>query len=238
MSRDRYRLAFDSVADIYERARPGYAPEAIEWVAARLPFRRVLDLGAGTGKLTRQLVGAGADVVAVEPGPEMRAVFAQALPDVELREGSAEAIPLPDASVDTVTVAQAFHWFDTGPALTEMHRVLEPDGGFALLWNRWDEADELMRALDEAVPRKGGHNQDAYAALVATPLFSGLEERAFPHADQLDPETAVARVSSISRVAAAEPAEREEMLGHVRALVGTGTVTFRMITSVLIADRA
>jgi SAM-dependent methyltransferase len=237
VSRDRYRLAFDSVADVYESSRPGYAPDAIDWLATRLPFRHVLDLGAGTGKLTRQLVAAGADVVAVEPGPEMRAVFRRALPNVDVHEGSAEAIPLPDASVDTVTAGQAFHWFETTRALAEMHRVLRPGGGFALLWNRWDEDDELMRALNDAVPRMGGHDESAHAAIEASPLFTGLEERLFPHADEVESETAVARVSSISVVAAAEPADRERTLERVRELVGPGTVTFRMITSVLVADR-
>ena len=128
MSRDEFRLSFETVADAYERARPGYAPAAVEWIAERLPFGRVLDLAAGTGKLTRQLVARGADVVAVEPGEEMRAVLARVVPGVEVLAGSAEAIPLPDESVDTVTVAQAFHWFRAEEALAEIHRVLRPGG--------------------------------------------------------------------------------------------------------------
>ena len=139
MFRDRYRLSFESVADVYERTRPAYAPDALAFVAQRLPLRRVLDLGAGTGKLTRQLVELGADVVAVEPGDAMRALLERVVPEAEALAVSAESIPLPDVSVDVVTVAQAFHWFRPTEALAEMHRVLRPGGGFALFWNHWDE---------------------------------------------------------------------------------------------------
>src|SRR6478672_11776732 len=124
VSDDRYRCSFDSVAEIYERTRPGYSDEALAFVAQRLPLKRVLDLGAGTGKLTRQLVALGADVVAVEPGDAMRAVLERVVPEAQVLAGSAEEIPLPDASVDTVTAAQAFHWFRTDEALAEMYRVL------------------------------------------------------------------------------------------------------------------
>src|SRR3954470_12156443 len=91
VSRDDCKHAFEAVADVYERSRPGYAPDAVAWIAERLPFGRVLDLGAGTGKLTRQLAAVGADVVAVEPGDEMRAVLQRAVPDVEALAGTAEA---------------------------------------------------------------------------------------------------------------------------------------------------
>ncbi len=147
-----YRYSFETVAEQYERNRPPYADEAVAWVAERLgivPGSRVLDLAAGTGKLTRQLLALGAEVVAVEPGDEMRAVLERVLPDVEALAGVAEAIPLPDASVDAVAVGQAFHWFDHDAALAEIRRVLRPGGGLGLLWNRWDEADPLLAAVDE-----------------------------------------------------------------------------------------
>src|SRR5579875_2800020 len=118
MADDRYRLSFERVASDYERARPAYVEEAVDWALERLGARsgtRVLDLGAGTGKLARQLVSRGLDVVAVEPGDEMRAVLAAELPWVEALAGSAEAIPLEDGSVDAVLVGQAFHWFETEP---------------------------------------------------------------------------------------------------------------------------
>ncbi|MDX6479665.1 MAG: hypothetical protein QOG85_175 [Gaiellaceae bacterium] len=151
MSDPRYARSFDSVAEQYERARPEYADEAVDWLVERLglgPGARVLDLAAGTGKLTRQLVRRGLDVVAVEPGDEMRSVLRRVLHEVEALAGTAEAIPLPDASVDAITVGQAFHWFEQEAALAEMARVLRPGGGVALLWNRWDEKDPLLSHVD------------------------------------------------------------------------------------------
>jgi ubiquinone/menaquinone biosynthesis C-methylase UbiE len=238
--RDRYRLSFDSVAEVYERARPSYAPDALAWIAEQLPFRRVLDLGAGTGKLTRQLVALGADVVAVEPGDEMRRVFRRVLPDIELHPGGAEAIPLPDGSVDTVTVAQAFHWFDRPAAFGEMHRVLAPGGGYALLWNADDREDALMKAIDTVIDplRTTAHRHEGeMEEILASPLFSAVEQRVFPHVQQLDADSAVERVSSVSAVSAASPELRERALEEVRRLVGTGTVRFPMNTTVVIAHR-
>jgi ubiquinone/menaquinone biosynthesis C-methylase UbiE len=238
--RDRYRLSFDSVADVYERSRPEYAPDALAWIAQRLRLDRVLDLGAGTGKLTRQLMALGADVVAVEPGDEMRAVLARSVPGVDVRAGSAEEIPLEDASVDAITVAQAFHWFRVNEALREMHRVLRPGGGFALLWNEWDEEDALMRALNEVVNTlrpQGTHGGRHYEALQESELFGPREEQSFHHADEVPAAVAVERVSSVSALAAAETADRERALAEVRKIVGAGTVRFPMLTKVYIADR-
>jgi ubiquinone/menaquinone biosynthesis C-methylase UbiE len=146
-----YARAFDSVSEQYERARPEYAEEAVDWLVERLglsPGSRVLDLAAGTGKLTRQLVRRGLDVVGVEPSDEMRAVLERMVPGAEALAGTAEAIPLPAESVDAITVGQAFHWFDRDVALDEMARVLRSDGGVALLWNRWDEDDPLLSRVD------------------------------------------------------------------------------------------
>ena len=241
MPDDRYRLSFDSVADVYERSRPPYAPDALAWIAERLPLHRVLDLGAGTGKLTRQLVALGAEVIAVEPGDEMRRVLRSVLPEVEALAGSAEAIPLPDTSVDAVTVGQAFHWFRTSDALREMYRVLRPGGGFALLWNEWDDDDPLMHALNQIVEslRPDGSRGDRQRDEVwASPLFSGHERRTFGHAEQLPAEVAVQRVSSVSAMAAAEPEERQHALAAVRKLVGAAMVVFPMTTTVFAADRA
>lgn len=238
---ERFRCSFDSVADVYERARPQYAPDALAWIAGELPLRRVLDLAAGTGKLTRQLAALGADVVAVEPGEDMRRVFAEALPGIELHAGSAEAIPLPDGSVDAVTVGQAFHWFRTADALAEIHRVLRPGGGFALLWNADDREDALMAALDAVVePLRTTHHrrQGQLDEILASPLYRGHEQRDFRHVQELDAEVAVERVSSVSAVAAATSARRERALREVRKLVGAGTVCFPMVTTVVLAHRA
>src|SRR5947207_16006721 len=119
--------SFELVADLYERARPGYPPEAIAWLAEQLDLRAgrtVLDLGAGTGKLTRALVATGAHVIAVEPGDAMRAELSRAVPEAQALCGAAEEIPLPDASLDAIAVGQAFHWFRHDEALPELHRVL------------------------------------------------------------------------------------------------------------------
>jgi ubiquinone/menaquinone biosynthesis C-methylase UbiE len=238
---DRYRLSFGSVAETYERARPRYAPDAIEWLGTRLPLRRVLDLGAGTGKLTRQLVETGAEVVALEPDPEMCAVLKRLLPDIELHEGSAESIPLPEGYVDVVTAAQAFHWFDAERALREMHRVVRPGGGVALFWNEWDEDEPLTRHLNEIVaslrPRSWVRDTEADHPLETTPLFGDVELQRFRHADTIDPELVVERVASVSTVVVASSAARERALDDVRALVGDAPVRFPLVTSVGVADR-
>ena len=143
---------FSASADAYERGRPGYPDEAIAWIVERLrlePGRNVLDLAAGTGKLTRALVPSGAQVIAVEPIDEMREQLFAALPDVDAFDGTAESIPLPDASVDAVTCAQAFHWFRAAEAVQEIHRVLRPGGSIALIWNIRDLSDRLQARVQE-----------------------------------------------------------------------------------------
>jgi SAM-dependent methyltransferase len=241
VSDERYRCSFDSVAEIYERTRPGYAGEALTWIAERLPLNRVLDLGAGTGKLTRQLVGLGADVVAVEPGDAMRAVLQRAVPEAEAVAGSAESIPLPDESVDVVTAGAAFHWFRTHEALAEMHRVLRVGGGVALLWNEWDDEDPFVRGLNEILtrlrPEGTHHGEEAFAAIDSSPLFRGRQERHFPHADRLDVEALVGLMASISAVAAASPDEQADVEKQVRALVQEPVVDFPMTTGVVVLDR-
>jgi ubiquinone/menaquinone biosynthesis C-methylase UbiE len=241
VSDDRLRCSFDSVAEIYERTRPGYSDEALAWVAQRLPLQRVLDLGAGTGKLTRQLVALGADVVAVEPGDAMRAVLERVVPEAEVLAGSAESIPLPDGSVDVVTAAQAFHWFRPGEALEEIHRVLRPGGGCALIWNEWNDEDPLVHSLNEILARlrpEGTHQGDvAFAAIEASPLFQNREERQFAHSDSLDVDALVGLMTSISAVAAATPDERAGVEAEVRALARGPQVDFPMSTGVVVLDR-
>ena len=225
--RDRYACAFESVVDAYERGRPGYAREGVEWIAEKLdlrPGRTVLDLGAGTGKLTRLLVRTGASVVAVEPGDAMRARLERAVPGVEALARTAEAIPLADASVDGVTVAQAFHWFDPETALPEMRRVLRSGGGVALLWNTRDERDPLQRHIDAllaplrgAVPPRDEH--DPRELLPASGLFSSVAHARFEHEQGVDEDAFVERFTSVSFVAAASPEERELVVSELRRLV-------------------
>jgi SAM-dependent methyltransferase len=142
--------SFGAAADAYERARPDYPEAAVDWL---LPAgaRTVLDLAAGTGKLTRALVARGLEVVAVEPLAEMRATLAAALPEVRALEGTAEAIPLPDASVDAIKVAQAWHWVDPERAAAEAARVLRPGGTLGLVWNRRDERVDWVARLSEVM---------------------------------------------------------------------------------------
>lgn len=185
----------------------------------------MLDLAAGTGKLTRQIVPTGADVVAVEPVDGMRRKLAESLPDVEALAGTAEAIPLGDASVDAVLCAQAFHWFDADHALAEIHRVLRPGGGLGLIWNVRDEVVEWERRLSELLSRYDARRprflrEAAWREVFErTTLFTPLEERQFRHTQEGDAETMVARVASISFVAGLPEAERVSFLGEVRRLV-------------------
>jgi ubiquinone/menaquinone biosynthesis C-methylase UbiE len=188
------------------------------------PGSKVLDLAAGTGKLTRQLVPSGAELVAVEPVAGMRAKLAETVPGVPALEGTAEEIPLGDASVDAVFCAQAFHWFDAERALEEIHRVLRPGGALALVWNVRDETVEwerrlskLMKRHQSSPPRKRwGRWRKAFKR---TKLFTPLEERRFSHQQEGDIETMLARVASISFVSALPDEERAEFLGKVRELV-------------------
>jgi ubiquinone/menaquinone biosynthesis C-methylase UbiE len=247
VSEDLYRLSFEAVAEQYERARPTYADDALRWLVDRIgigPGRRVLDLAAGTGKLTRQLVALGASVVAVEPGDAMRALLERIVPEAEPLAGSAEAIPLDDTSVDAITVGQAYHWFRPEEALAEMHRVLRPGGAVALLWNQWDEDDPLQREIDELLeplrPPAAAHREepDGRRALEESPFFGPIDERLFRHRRALNADQLVEWVSSTSAVVTAPPAERARIEARVRSLAGDGEVELTLKTLVLVLDRA
>jgi SAM-dependent methyltransferase len=215
---------FQRAADAYRRGRPDYPDEAIAFLARRLrlaPGSRVLDLAAGTGKLTGLLVPTGADVVAVEPVAAMRETLAADLPGVEVLDGRAEAIPLDDASVDAAVVGQAFHWFDGPAALAELHRVLRDGGSLALMWNvRDDERSAFWASMTrELEPLRGdtpSHRSTAWGkAFDRTDLFSGLKTRSFPWEHPTTREGAVDRVLSISFIATMPEDER----GRIRELV-------------------
>ena len=239
MIHDAASTGFSRTPDAYERGRPEYPPEAIEWLAARLG-RSVLDLAAGTGKLTRPLVAAGLDVVAVEPLAEMRALLPSS---VRALEGTAEAIPLDAGSVDGVVVGQAFHWFDGDSALPEIHRVLRPGGMLAIVWNRRAPADPIGGPLDEILdPYRGAvptHRGEAWRVPFGrTSLFSELEEETFHNEQVLDAGGMEARVGSISFIASLDPAERDKVIARARALVGEGTVVVPYVTEVLTCRRS
>jgi SAM-dependent methyltransferase len=233
-------VGFARSADAYERGRPAYPEAAVAHVVAQLPARAVvLDLAAGTGKLTRPLLAAGLRVVAVEPVAEMRAALPR---EARALEGTAEAIPLDDGAVDAVTVGQAFHWFDGDAALREIARVLRGDGLLALFWNRRVANDPVNRAIDALVdPHRGEvptHRGDSWrAAFERTALFGPLEERTFDNAQELDANGLEARVGSISFIAALEPSERARVIERTRALAGAGTVTVPYTTEVHVCRR-
>jgi SAM-dependent methyltransferase len=214
--RERAR-SFGQVAAAYERARPGYPEDAVDWLVGSEPLR-VLDLGAGTGKLTRQLVARGHRVTAVEPSREMLAQLRAEVPAAQAHEGSAEAIPLPDASVDSVVVAQAFHWFDAPVALLEIARVLGPGGRLGLVWNMRDDSVPWVARLSELIGAEQDSDDWLEKTIGASGLFGPVEERTFAHEQRVDRETLLDLVSSRSYLAVQQPPEREAILGSVGEL--------------------
>lgn len=204
----------------YERHRPEYPEEALRWAAQQLGLEsgaRVLDVGAGTGKLTRGLVALGFEVVAVEPGGPMLAQLREVVPEAEAHEAPAEAIPLPDESVDVAFAGQAFHWFDRERAVPELHRVIAPGGGLALLWNWWDERDPLQRELGELVGY-AGHEPYREEELPGKPWFRELGRTVVETVQESSPEALVGYLSTASAYLVAEPDEREESLRAVQEI--------------------
>jgi SAM-dependent methyltransferase len=231
-------IGFARSAEAYELGRPGYPAAALEPLRLSSAMT-VLDLAAGTGKLTRALAESGAIVIAVEPVAEMRT----ALPEsVRALDGTAEAIPLEAASVDLVTVAQAFHWFDGPAALTEIHRVLRPGGRLALLWNRRVEEAPVNQAIEALVePHRMGtptHRGDGWrAAFDHTALFGPLEEHVFAGEQVLDEDGLAARICSISFIARLPEPERAGLLARARELTAAGPVTVPYRTEVQVCAR-
>jgi len=211
-SRAALARSFGSVAGEYERARPGYPRAAVEWLAGERSVR-VADLGAGTGKLTRTLVELGHDVVAIEPLAEMRELLRATLPDVEALDGTAEAIPLPDASVDVVTAGQAYHWFDASVAVPEIARVLRPGGTLGLIWNLRDDHEPWVAALSDLLGA-----ETLTEELPHPPFFGEPAVRTFSFSQQLDAEGLVELIRSRSRCATLPADKQEELVGAVRRL--------------------
>jgi len=210
-------LSFGAQAAAYERGRPSYPPEAIDWL---LPpdAVKVLDLGAGTGKLTTRLVERGLDVVAVDPIPEMLEVLSAALPDTPALLGTAEDIPLPDDSVDAVLVAQAWHWFDPELAVKEVARVLRPGGRLGLVWNVRDERMGWVRDLGRII----GHDVDPFTEQVTLPApFVDVERFHVEWTNYLTPQALIDLVASRSYCITSPAEVRERTLERVRELLAT-----------------
>jgi SAM-dependent methyltransferase len=233
---------FESVADLYERVRPGYPDEAVDWLAEQLGIdatSTVLDLGAGTGKLTRSLLSRAGSVIAVEPGPNMLAQLRSAVPDARALLGAAEAIPLPDDVVDAVVCGQSFHWFRADEALPEIQRVLRPGGGLGLIWNERDPDDplqgEISKLLEPFVPLGRPPVRASVSAFVGR-TFSELASHRVPFVQELDAEGVVDRILSISFVAAATEQRQRELAEALRAVVEAhgGRIAFRYRTEVFV----
>ncbi len=213
-------------AEDYERGRPGYPRAAVELIGAELGVgregpNRILDLAAGTGKLTRELPILGAEVVAVEPVAGMRERFAAAVPGIEPLDGTAERIPLPDGAVHVVTVAQAFHWFDVPAAASEIARVLDPTGGLAIVRNEWGGdrpwSQAIRDLLDERTERPETHGRDWRTELDGTGRFTPFQERTLPNPQRTDLAGLLHQIASMSFIAALPDAERAALLDEAEA---------------------
>jgi len=236
--------SFDRAAEEYERTRPDY-PDAVLGVLALGAEATVVDVGAGTGKLTRVLARRYARVLAVEPLDGMRAILERVVPAAEAHAGSAEELPLADASVDGVFAAQAFHWFANDQAVAEFARVLRPGGVLALIWNEGDDArsdprPEAYRAQLEEL------HAPSLAAVRAGPPFKDLIERgpfgavaedAFPHDHVLDRRGMLDNVLSMSWIASMPAAEQEAVLARLGKLLPEGTYAIPNLANVLWAVR-
>jgi SAM-dependent methyltransferase len=211
--------SFGAVADVYERGRPSYPAEAIDWL---IPGHatRVADVGAGTGKLTRQLRERGLDVIAVEPSAGMREQLRRAVAGVPVLGGTAERIPLADDSVDVVLVAQAWHWVDPALAVPEVARVLAPGGRLGLLWNRRVEDEEWVADLSTIIGSRGTPGSARHFPEIGPP-FGPVERRTVDWVHRLSPDEMTDWVASRSYVITLPDERRHSVLGQVRDLLGT-----------------
>jgi SAM-dependent methyltransferase len=249
----RHGSSFGAEAAAYAEHRPVYAGAAVGWalepVRDRRPLR-VADIGAGTGKLTAMLAGLGADVTAVEPDPQMLAELRRAMPEVRSLPGSAEELPLADASVDAVLAGQAMHWFDVDRALPEIVRVLTPGGVLAGLWNMDDDRVDWVAELAAISKRKASptllrwhdgkvQNQPPRLAEVAQGLFHPAEEGEFEHGQARTAGSLVATIGTHSHLLTMDEAERSALLARIRDFLATrpetsqGEFTLPLVTMAL-----
>ncbi|MFE7227574.1 class I SAM-dependent methyltransferase [Nocardioides sp. NPDC057577] len=250
-TRHLHASSFGTAATAYAAHRPDYAHDAVRWALRPAPGPRVLDLGAGTGKLTATLAAMGADVTAVEPDPEMLGELRRELPEISAHRGSAESIPLPDASVDAVLAGNAMHWFDMAVAGPEIARVLTPGGVLAGLWNTVDDdvdwVADLARVSGPAAigPRDtpaSWRTETAALHLPTTPAparFGSPAQRGFPHGQRRTADSLVATLGTRAGMLVMPEDERESALARIRNYLATrsetsaGEFTLPMVTCVL-----
>lgn len=248
--------AFGAAATAYAQHRPDYAQAAVRWALEPAPGPRVLDLGAGTGKLTATLVELGVEVIAVEPDPAMLAELRRALPAVRARPGSAEAVPLPDASVDAVLAGNAMHWFDLDVAGPEIARVLVPGGILAGLWNVFDDRVDWVAELERISGSAAIGPRDTFSSwraetaeahfpnLGSLAQFGSPERAEFPHEQRRTADSLVATLATKAGMLVMPEQEQEATLGRVRALLASrpetarGEFTLPLLTGVLRVRRA
>jgi len=243
--------SFGAAAAAYAEHRPDYAQAAVRWALEPAPGPRVLDLGAGTGKLTSTLVALGFEVIAVEPDPAMLTELRGALPAVRALPGSAEAVPLPDASVDAVLAGHALHWFDMDVAGPEIARVLVPGGILAGLWNVIDNRVDWVAGLErvsgsaaigprDTLSRWRAETADAHLPSIGVVAQFGSPEQAdFPHAQRRTADSLVATIATRAGLLVMPEQEREATLVPIRAFLASrpeaahGEFTLPMLTGVL-----
>jgi SAM-dependent methyltransferase len=224
---------FDRAAEAYERGRPDYPAPAVRYlgrVLAIRPHRTVVELGSGTGKFTRALARLGCAVVAVEPTPGMRRVFARELPHVAVLPGAAESIPFPDGAADAVVAAQAFQWFRHRRALREIARVLRPGGGLGLVWNVRDESARWTQEVSRILGRYSrSATERRWKGLRAIRRsgspFSPVRERRFAHIQHATPAEVVDRFLSVSAIAVLPAAERRKVAAEIREVLRADPAT-------------
>lgn len=231
--------SFDRAAEEYERTRPGYPPALLDFLPLRADAT-VVDVGAGTGKLTRVLTRRYARVFAVEPLDGMRAILERVVPDAEVLAGRAETIPLPDASVDGVFAAQAFHWFANDVAITEFARVLRPGGVFCSVWNSGDESrpsplpDAYTAYLDELRAEKSAFSKlPPFDEVIGRGPFGELhEEDGIPHDHVLDRTGLLDNARSVSWIAMRDPDDHAAVLARLGELLPEGTYSIPNLANV------
>jgi SAM-dependent methyltransferase len=243
--------SFGAAAAAYAEHRPDYAQAAVRWALEPAPGPRVLDLGAGTGKLTAALVALGVEVIAVEPNPAMLTELRRALPAVRALPGSAEAIPLPDASVDVVLAGHALHWFDMAVAGPEIARVLGPGGILAGLWNVMDNRVDWVAGLERVSGNAAVGPRDTLSSWRAETAdtylpnngldaqFDSPEQAEFPHGQRRTADSLVATLATKAGLLVMPEQEQEATLGRIRAFLASrpetarGEFTLPMLTGVL-----